>query len=330
MNMYISHTSALEWLARTNAKPLACTASDRRRRVPSRDGAPLPSVGKATRADIEGLSSSGSAFLTRPVHLLVPNAKLRTRCATVRCHVRSGPFPARSFLPVAANAFSSSPELAFVQMAESLDQPRLVKLGDELCGTYGIETIGIVDFDRKTPFTTVDRLERFLLKAERMPGLEKARRAARFIAPGSASPMETAVILLFCLPPRLGGYGLPRPTMNGKANLRKQASLKPSEQRYRCDLLWADANIAVEYDSFLHHSSRSGLADDARRRTDLLVRGVTVVSITGRTVWNLIELDEIARLLTKRLGKRLWTSRDDWRKAQHELHGMLTGSFFSA
>lgn len=158
MNMYISHTSALELLASTNAKPLACTSSDRRRRVPRRDGAPLPSVGKATRADIEGLSSSGSAFLTRPVHLLVPNAKLRTRCATVRCHVRSGPFPARSFLPVAANAFSSSPELAFVQMAESLDQPRLVKLGDELCGTYGIETVGIVDFDRKTPFTTVDRL----------------------------------------------------------------------------------------------------------------------------------------------------------------------------
>ncbi|MFR1640003.1 MAG: hypothetical protein ACLSVD_13105 [Eggerthellaceae bacterium] len=61
--------------------------------------------------------------------------------------------------------------------------------------------------------------------------------------------------------------------------------------------MWPAADIAVEYDSFLHHGSRAKMADDARRRNDLLARGTTVVSITGRTVWNLIELDEIARLL---------------------------------
>ena len=87
-------------------------------------------------------------------------------------------------------------------MAQSLDQPRLVKLGDELCGTYGIETVGVVDFDRKTPFTTVDRLERFLLIAERMPGLEKARRAARFIAPGSASACRQGSAGTACPVPR--------------------------------------------------------------------------------------------------------------------------------
>ena len=84
----------------------------------------------------------------------------------------------------------------------------------------------------------------------------------------------------------------------------------------------------MEYDSFLHHGSRAKMADDARRRNDLLARGTTVVSITGRTVWNLIELDEIARLLARRMGKRLSTNGVGWRKAQHELHGMLTGSFF--
>ncbi len=328
MNMYLSHISALEWLTHAKAEPLATSAADRRKRLPRRDGIALPSAGKVTREDIDRLAGSGLGFLTPPVHLLVSSDELRMRCAAARCHVRSGPFPARSFLPVIAGTFSSSPELAFVQMAETLDCPRLIKLGDELCGIYGIETVGIVDFDRESPFTTVKQLERFLLKAERMPGLAKAQQAVRYIAPGSASPMETAIVLLFCLPPRLGGYGLPSPVMNGRADFKKQACLKPSDKRYRCDLLWPAADIAVEYDSFLHHGSRSKMADDARRRNDLLARGTTVVSITGRTVWNLIELDEIARLLARRMDKRLCTGGDGWRKAQHELHGMLTGSFF--
>ena len=216
MNRYLSHTSALEWLAYAKADPLAPAAADRRERLPRHDGTPLPPAGKTTRADVDGLASFGLGYLAKPVHLLVPSSECRIRCADARCHVRSGPFPARSFLPIDEGTFSSSPELAFVQMAEVLDCPRLVKLGDELCGIYGIETVGIVDFDRTSPFTTVKRLGRFLLKAECMPGLVKARKAVRHIAPGSASPMETAIVLLLCLPPRLGGYGLPRPVMKGE------------------------------------------------------------------------------------------------------------------
>ena len=230
MNRYLSHTSALEWLAYAKADPLAPAAADRRERLPRHDGTPLPPAGKTTRADIDGLASFGLGYLAKPVHLLVPSSECRIRCADARCHVRSGPFPARSFLPIDEGTFSSSPELAFVQMAEVLDCPRLVKLGDELCGIYGIETVGIVDFDRTSPFTTVKRLERFLLKAECMPGLVKARKAVRHIAPGSASPMETAIVLLFCLPPRLGGYGLPRPVMNGgRASRSKPAASPPTD-----------------------------------------------------------------------------------------------------
>ena len=119
-----------------------------------------------------------------------------------------------------------------------------------------------------------------------------------------------------------------RPAVLPAPAARRVRLAAPSDRRYRCDLLWPAADIAVEYDSFLHHGSRAKMADDARRRNDLLARGTTVVSITGRTVWNLIELDEIARLLARRMGKRLSTNGVGWRKAQHELHGMLTGSFF--
>lgn len=169
MNRYLSHTSALEWLAYAKADPLAPAAADRRERLPRHDGTPLPPADKTTRADIDGLASFGLGFLAKPVHLLVPSSECRIRCADARCHVRSGPFPARSFLPIDEGTFSSSPELAFIQMAEVLDCPRLVKLGDELCGIYGIETVGIVDFDRTSPFTTVKRLERFCSRQSACP-----------------------------------------------------------------------------------------------------------------------------------------------------------------
>ena len=121
MNRYLSHTSALEWLAYAKADPLAPAAADRRERLPRHDGTPLPPAGKTTRADVDGLASFGLGYLAKPVHLLVPSSECRIRCADARCHVRSGPFPARSFLPIDEGTFSSSPELAFVQMAEVLD-----------------------------------------------------------------------------------------------------------------------------------------------------------------------------------------------------------------
>ena len=93
-------------------------------------------------------------------------------------------------------------------------------------------------------------------------------------------------------------------------------------------LLWPNANIALEYDGREHHGTVNKMADDATRRNNLLDRGVSVLTVTTRTVRNLIELDHIARTLSRQLGFRPRYDQQAWRTKQHELHGELLGSSF--
>ena len=212
-----------------------------------------------------------------------------------------------------------------MQMAETLPQAHLVRLGMELCGTYGVPTVNQVDFDRAHPYTTVERRGRVIDEIDPLPGAKRARRALRSVVDGSASPFETALVMLLCLPLSKGGYGLPRPEMNRGMNARWSTVRRAADKRFACDLLWRDAAIAVEYESFQHHSKKGKLADDARRRNDLLAHGITVVPVTTRTVQNLIELDQVAHLLARKLGKRLRPDARSWPERQHRLHGTLLG-----
>ena len=155
-----------------------------------------------------------------------------------------------------------------------------------------------------------------------MPGTVKARKALRFIASGSASPMETCMVMLLCLPLRLGGYNLPKPQMNREVRPKRRGRLAPGDRQCFCDLVWHEARVALEYDSSEFHGPRQA-ADDARRRNVLLNRGFTVVSVTSGSARNLIELDRIAQILQTRLGVRLRSGQPSWRARQHVLHGML-------
>lgn len=237
-------------------------------------------------------------------------------------------FPRGSFVRIARNVLASSPELCFVQMASELSLPALIRLGFELCGTYGVATVGKADFRFERPFTTPARLARFLDKAANMPGTVKARKALKHLVAGSASPMETTLAMLLCLPLRMGGYALPQPRMNHAVNPRGRSRLAVDDKCYYCDLIWPNANIALEYDGREHHGTVNKMADDATRRNNLLDRGVSVLTVTTRTVRNLIELDHIARTLSRQLGFRPRCDQQAWRTKQHELHGELLGSSF--
>ena len=90
--------------------------------------------------------------------------------------------------------------------------------------------------------------------------------------------------------------------MNHAVNPRGRSRLAVDDKCYYCDLIWPNANIALEYDGREHHGTVNKMADDATRRNNLLDRGVSVLTVTTRTVRNLIELDHIARTLSRQLG----------------------------
>ena len=328
MSVYISHTSALRfWSSFETSTPLLAQIMQPRHSPSWRTRAPLPSSSKATSQDIRRLSELDVGGLSYPVHILASSERARSRHSKAVCHVCAGSFPRSSFVRIDKGIYASSPELCFVQMALDLPFAALVRLGFELCGTYGIPTVAKPDYRFSVPFTTVARLERFVDAATGMPGARTARAALQHLVSGSASAMETTLTMLLCLPFRLGGYGLPKPLMNNRVDPKGRTRFAAEERCYYCDLLWPDIGMALEYDSSQFHGAKTSAAD-AKRRTDLLNRGIVVISVTNRSVRNLIELDGIARALGKKLGTRRRCDEDAWRARQHDLHGMLLESAF--
>lgn len=199
----------------------------------------------------------------------------------------------------------STPEFCFLQMASRISLTKLIQLGFELCGTYALVDPRKPAVAREAPLTSVAALRAFLGCAPEVHGRKKALRAVQYIRDGSASPMETAVALLLCLPYRLGGYGLTWPLLNHRIDVPQTARRMASKSYCVCDLYWPEARVAVEYDSNLWHSESSQIVRDSKRRNTLIAMGLTVVTITGHQVWDGGELNSAAHLLAKLTGKRL-------------------------
>ncbi len=96
-----------------------------------------------------------------------------------------------------------------------------------------------------------------------------------------------------------------RPRMNEPVSLGKRGSWTTDRSGFRCDLLWPDQGVAVEYDSTLCHTGAARIARDAARRNALESLGLTVVTATWRQVANVREYNRFARILAGHLGTRI-------------------------
>ena len=132
-------------------------------------------------------------------------------------------------------------------------------------------------------------------------GWRKACRALSHVQAGSASPMETALTMMLCLPVARGGFGLPLPELN--------EAIGP----LRCGLYWPAARLALEYDSNAYHTGARRIAHDAQRRAELARLGVEVVTVTHTQVIATDELAKVARIVAGRLGRRVRAEHlPDW------------------
>lgn len=198
--------------------------------------------------------------------------------------------------------------------------------GFEFCGRYARPVGERTELGKRDPLTDTESLMRFLHGLHRVPGANAARRATAFVLDGSMSPMETSSVLYLCLPASLGGYGLPLPQMNAVVPVSAKDRAYVGKSYYQCDLYWPEARFAIEYDSNVHHTGAARIADDASRRTDLAYLGIEVATLTQGQVSDRRELDRIARLLAKRLGKRLRMERINPSGAQDRLRACLLDS----
>lgn len=261
-------------------------------------------------------------FLTEPLHVLVPSAAARDRCSRVRCHVCSRFLPSGSFVRLGERLYASSPELCFVQMASMLPFVELVKLGFELCGTYAERPDGVTRYGRPFLLTSVAALSRFVDSAGDVPGVVAARKAVKLLVACSASPRETALTMLLCLPLRRGGYGLPFPELNFRIDAGKSKRAVTEKGYYLCDLYWRDARIDLEYESDERHTGAARISEDSARRDDLDHLGIKVRTMTNRQMVDPVRFDKAARQLASALGVRI-REQQGCREARRVLRAAL-------
>ena len=294
MEYFISHRTALEFWKAAQAS-VALEGKKLRKNPPTK-----PMDGKK-------LHVSKPWNLTMPIHILVSNKNARRANESIQYHIASRQFPSGSFIQVDSKLAVSSPELCFVQMASELSLVELIELGYEFCGSYRLEENNKQGrgFRDELPLTSVVKLDSYLSRVAGLKGSKNARRALRYIADGSASPMESALTMMLTLPYMLGGYGLPMPLLNCPVQVAKDASKITRKAKLYCDLYWPEEQVDVEYDSDAYHANPSRIAKDAIRRNALISAGVTVITLTRMQINNTAELHQVAVDLSKLLGKRL-------------------------
>ena len=190
---------------------------------------------------------------SKPLHVLVRKQTERPRLQNVQAHVYTTNLPPNAILWLDEYATISSPELVFVQMAESLSLPELVLLGYELCGYYSKSPNDpsngpVVDNIRNA--TTVEELRRFADCQMRLPGIELARKALEYVAEPAASVPEAILSMMYSLPTGELGYGMGPITLNRRVATQDDAP-HAAQNRYP-DLMFPFAPVGINYEGKGH------------------------------------------------------------------------------
>lgn len=311
MQAYICGNSALEYY-RTNREP-ADEYDDDARRLRLDDAA-------RCFQDLSYISLTGLLLPEpspeNPLCLLVPTARNRGSSARVCATVCGKELPTGSFYRGNNDASISTPEFLFVQMARELSFVELVELGMELCGTY---RLACASYDTRydfAPLTTPNKLKDYIDRASGLPGVKQARLALKHVLPNSASPMETVLYLLLCLPRRLGGYAFPQPILNKKVDITTSGKRFTLRSSSRPDLCWEKKKLDLEYQGSSHETLEAR-AEDSMRRKALEKSGYTVYELTYAEVKDENLFRANVRALAKKLGVRI-RSRSEGDFAVHE------------
>lgn len=259
-----------------------------------------PPCANEVRRVIEALSGE----IECPLHVMSFSRRLWSISDAV-VHFFSAGIPGSSFYRLEGvcglDAYVASPELAFLQSASQMDWCSLVRLGYSLCSQYRIDRLG--NLARSIPLTDVGSLTRYVNAVSGFPGRRRAKEALKVVANGAASPRESALTQLLSAPLNRGGYALPLPVLSYQIETKVTMRQCSSKSFYVADLCWPDSKLVVEYDSEEWHCNPTKMAEDARKRADLSYMGYEVFTVTNSQMRSLRDMDLLASLLRKRLGR---------------------------
>ena len=225
--------------------------------------------------------------LSFPLHVIAPNSNLRHRSDKFKLSTRPKHLPPRSFVEVPCPGLGpmhkvlvACPELCFVQLAPQLHFEELVYLGFELCGTYIFDKFAAAGQLRREQIATADSIRDYVSQAHDMKGLIKARQAAKYLIDNSNSPMESKIVTNAVLPFFRGGYAVPFPVLNERAQLTVKGEKALRQDEVVPDALWRRQRVTLEYDSDLAHLSSEQHDRDQNRSNAVTASDFKGISFT--------------------------------------------------
>lgn len=243
----------------------------------------------------------------------------------VKAHVKSVLLPDRSFYRLDDEVYVASPELCLMQLATKLSEPEVVKLALEMCGNYAIDPyFDDPGMEKRPALTSASKLGAYAAKLFTPGSRARSAHFLRYVVDNSASPRETALFMLLCMPPRFGGYGLALPELNRRIELTQVEQIAMNVHHFDCDCYWSNKQkVAVEYDSSRHHTAQEKQERDAIRRNMLQYKGIQVIVATRTQVNSAARFDELARQIGRATGKRFRISEKEHIAARRQLRKTL-------
>lgn len=251
------------------------------------------------------LSTHWQQVLDSPVDVLVLDKEARGSSSLFRYRCCGMGLPRGSVMEGPDDLLVCSPELCFLQLAGKLDLEELVHLGFELCGVYAPPRPGTMRLlSRAAPLCTIESLGTLLAQMPRARGVARARRALAHVIEMSASPMESVQAMLFCMPRRLGGMGIPRARLNAAVEFDAQArKISGGKTRAVCDMLWP--GLAVEYEGRIFHEGEASLKRDRARSNALAHMGIRTISVYDEHIRSVEKTWAIGAEIARAAGFRL-------------------------
>ncbi len=162
------------------------------------------------------------------------------------------------------------------------------------------------------PIITTDAFDKYLVDMGSVRGIVRAREVAALAFAGAASPMETLLALMLTLPPRMGGFGLPRPQLNSDIPIDPTKRELLSQDALCADLCWTEQKVILEYYGWDEHfdAGPKKVAKDTSRANTLTALGWTVLHTTYEQVRTFAGISLLARQLSSILGTPLPETSD--------------------
>ncbi|NLQ13371.1 hypothetical protein HGI81_05865 [Olsenella sp. KGMB02461] len=255
-----------------------------------------------------------------PMHLLVTPKHFHGAQKGIVLHTISGPLPDGFLFDIHAPKPLDSLQIVgpagyVILRSRHLDMIDLAVLISTLCGDYLCAPHQNSIKYLASPLCTVEVIKAI---ADRMPaqtrGVSTVKDVLPYVASRAHSPMETVIQLALCLPKKLGGCGLPLPSLNTPIEISEEHSYILNGSKHIIpDGLWLNKQICYEYDSYQEHDTQESQIERDRRRRDVMERLGFQMVVIDRSVCR----DELLRNLTfERLSSMLGVSFDWSSEAQ--------------